>query len=171
MSTSRTIFLRWVLKFSHSHNSLKASRNVCLGLGDQHQVPNIPCDRADQRIFLFHHLTYFHKLNAQAAAKLIRALIVNKDPSEPLFHYNDIIVVSNIPLNNQQVQQKVRRTKKSTNQNQSQPRLDQFQYSNQFHSGSSQNFSSTFVTDVRNKVNLTERNVTTTNIFDLDFVF
>jgi hypothetical protein len=83
-----------------------------IGLGDQHQVPNIPCDRADQHIFLFHHLTYFHKLNAKAATKLIRALIINKDPSEPLFHSNDIIVVSDQTVNNQQY-----KTKQSKKQN------------------------------------------------------
>jgi len=87
------------------------------GLCDQHQVPNIPCDRADQHIFLFHHLTYFNKLNGKAATKLIRALILNKDPSEALFHYNDIIVVSN---------QQIRQTKKLITDNQ------QYNYSNQF---------------------------------------
>jgi hypothetical protein len=95
------------------------------GLSDQHQVPNIPCDRADQHIFLFHHLTYFHKLNAKAATKIIRALILNKDPSEILFHYNDIIVVSN---------HQIQRTKKFTD---NQQKLDHFNYSNQF-----ENFSS-----------------------------
>ncbi|CAF4260483.1 unnamed protein product, partial [Adineta steineri] len=69
------------------------SRHI-YGLHEQHHVPNIPCDRADQDIFLFHHLTYFHKLNAKAATKLIRALIMNKDPLEPIFYSNDIIVVS-----------------------------------------------------------------------------
>ncbi len=92
------------------------------GLGDQHQVPNIPCDRSDQHIFLFHHLTYFHKLNAKAATKIIRALILNKDPSEALFHYNDIIVVSN---------QQIRRRKKSTDNQ------DQYNYSNQLENVSS----------------------------------
>ncbi|CAF4644496.1 unnamed protein product, partial [Rotaria sp. Silwood2] len=79
-------------------------------LSDQHHVPNIPCDRADQHIFLFHHLTYFHKLNAKAATKLIRALIINKDPCEALFHSNDIIVVSNQTIHNQQY--KTKRSKK-----------------------------------------------------------
>jgi len=95
------------------------------GLGEQHQVPNIPCDRSDQHIFLFHHLTYFHKLNPKAATKLIRALILNKDPSEALFHYNDNIVVSN---------QQIQRTKKTTD---NQQKFDQFNYSNQL-----ENFSS-----------------------------
>ncbi len=72
-----------------------------VGLGDQHHVPNIPCDRTDQHIFLFHHLTYFHKLNAKAATKLIRALILNKDPSEPLFHSNDVIIASDQILSKQ----------------------------------------------------------------------
>ena len=85
---------------------------MIIGLGDQHHVPNIPCDRADQHIFLFHHLTYFHKLNPKAATKLIRALIINKDPSEPLFHSNDIIVVSDQTINNQQF--KPKRSKKIT---------------------------------------------------------
>jgi hypothetical protein len=92
---------------------------LLLGLVDQHQVPNIPCDRTDQHIFLFHHLTYFHKLNAKAATKIIRALILNKNPSEVLFHYNDIIVVSN---QNQQI----KRTKKITD---NQQRYDQGNYS------------------------------------------
>jgi hypothetical protein len=83
------------------------------GLGDQHHVPNIPCDRTDQHIFLFHHLTYFHKLNAKAATKLIRALILNKDPSEPLFHSNDIIIVSDRTAHNQQYKSK--QTKKMIN--------------------------------------------------------
>ncbi|CAF2526981.1 unnamed protein product [Rotaria sp. Silwood2] len=114
------------------------------GLSDQHHVPNIPCDRADQDIFLFHHLTYFHKLNAKAATKLIRALLLRKDPSEPLFHYNDIIVESKQTLNNQQI----RRTKKITNNQQT---LGQFNYSNQFDSKSFENFSSNFVGNVRSK--------------------
>ncbi|CAF2373985.1 unnamed protein product [Rotaria sp. Silwood2] len=84
--------------------------NIFLSLSDQHHVPNIPCDRADQHIFLFHHLTYFHKLNAKAATKLIRALIINKDPCEALFHSNDIIVVSNQTIHNQQY--KTKRSKK-----------------------------------------------------------
>jgi hypothetical protein len=91
------------------------------GLCDQHQVPNIPCDRSDQHIFLFHHLTYFHKLNAKSATKLIRALILNKDPSEALFHYNDIIVVKN---------QQIRRTKKLSSNNNNQQRTDSNQLQN-----------------------------------------
>lgn len=87
------------------------------GLADQHQVPNIPCDRADQHIFLFHHLTYFHKLNAKAATKLIRAVILNKDPSEALFHCNDTIVVSH---------QQTRRTKKIAD-NQQRPDSNQLE--------------------------------------------
>ena len=79
-------------------------------MGDQHHVPNIPCDRTDQHIFLFHHLTYFHKLNAKAATKLIRALILNKDPTEPLFHSNDIIISSDQPTHSPQFKSK--RTKK-----------------------------------------------------------
>jgi hypothetical protein len=102
------------------------------GLLDQHQVPNIPCDRADQHIFLFHHLTYFHKLNPKAATKLIRALILNKDPSEPLFHHNDIIVVSN---------EQIRRTKKITD---NQQRSDQVNYSNQL-----ENFSSKVIHSIQ----------------------
>lgn len=62
------------------------------GLHDHHQVANVPCDRSDQEIFLFPHLTYFHKLNGKAATKLIRALIIEKKPNEPLFHSNDIVV-------------------------------------------------------------------------------
>ncbi|CAF3628559.1 unnamed protein product, partial [Rotaria sp. Silwood2] len=53
---------------------------------------------------------YFHKLNAKAATKLIRALIINKDPCEALFHSNDIIVVSNQTIHNQQY--KTKRSKK-----------------------------------------------------------
>lgn len=71
------------------------------GLHEQHRVPNIPCDRADQDIFLFHHLTYFHKLNAKAATRLIRALLINKDPLEPVFHSNEIIVASDQTRTNQ----------------------------------------------------------------------
>ena len=84
------------------------------GLRDHHRVPNIPCDRTDQHIFLFHHLTYFHKLNAQAATKLIQALIINKDPREALFHSNDIVVVSDQAVNTQQY--KKRRSKKTMKQ-------------------------------------------------------
>lgn len=88
-----------------------------LGIGEQHRVPNIPCDRTDQHIFLFHHLTYFHKLNAKAATKLIRALILNKDPSEGLFHPNEIITVLDTSRNNQQHKSKARkkRTEKEKN--------------------------------------------------------
>lgn len=88
-----------------------------LGLSDHHHVPNIPCDRADQHIFLFHHLTYFHKLNAKAATKLIRALIINKDPREALFHSNENIVVSDQTVNNQQY--KTKRPKKIIEQEKS----------------------------------------------------
>ncbi|CAF5009844.1 unnamed protein product, partial [Rotaria magnacalcarata] len=84
------------------------------GLSDHHHIPNIPCDRADQHIFLFHHLTYFHKLNAKAATQLIRALIINKDPREPLFHSNDIIVVSDQVVNHQPY--KTKRSKKINEQ-------------------------------------------------------
>ena len=86
------------------------SRTVCsfarLGLNDQHQVPNVPCDRADQEIFLFPHLTYFHKLNAKAATKLIRALIVHKSPSEPLFYPNEPVTVSDQMLPHQSYKNK-----------------------------------------------------------------
>ena len=77
-----------------------------LGLHDQHQVPNIPCDRADQEIFLFPHLTYFHKLNGKAATKLIRALIIEKNPSEPLFHSNELVVTNDQVLSNQSYKSK-----------------------------------------------------------------
>lgn len=119
------------------------------GLGDQHRVPNIPCDRADQDIFLFHHLTYFHKLNPKAATKLIRALLVHKDPSEPLFHYNDTIIVTDQTLNNQSI----RRHKKVTNNQQT---ISQFNYSNQYDSKSFESFSSNFIGNARSKVNQTE---------------
>lgn len=84
-----------------------------IGLSDHH-VPNIPCDRADQHIFLFHHLTYFHKLNAKAATKLIRALIIDKDPREALFHSNDVIIVSDQTVNHQH--HKTKQSKKISEQ-------------------------------------------------------
>lgn len=120
-----------------------------LGLGDQHQVPNIPCDRADQDIFLFHHLTYFHKLNAKAATKIIRALLLNKNPSEPLFHYNDNIIVSNQPLNNQST----RRIKKLTN---NQEKSNQCNYFTQSNSNSYENISSNINSNARLKVSRNE---------------
>ena len=139
-------------------------------------MPNIPCDRADQHIFLFHHLTYFHKLNAQAATKLIRALIVNKDPSEPLFHYTDTIAVSHTAPNHQQIQEKARRTKKSSNQKQSQqqpsqPRLEQFQSSNQFDARSPKNFSKEFVSNARHTVNFIERTTSYPKTIHFDRAF
>ena len=88
----------------------------CSGLGDQHHVPNVPCDRADQAIFLFPHLTYFHKLNAKAAAKLIRALITHRSPSEPLFHCNETIVVFD-PTATPQPASKSKRSKKAVEKN------------------------------------------------------
>ena len=72
-----------------------------LGLHEHHHVPNIPCDRADQDIFLFHHLTYFHKMNAKAATKLIRALLMNKGPLEPVFHSSEVIIASDQPRSHQ----------------------------------------------------------------------
>lgn len=82
------------------------------GLNDHHRVPNIPCDRADQEIFLFPHLTYFHKLNGKAATKLIRALLIQKNPLEPIFHPNETIVVSNSTLTSNSP--KTKRTKTTT---------------------------------------------------------
>ncbi|CAF3337961.1 unnamed protein product [Rotaria socialis] len=110
------------------------------GLGDQHRVPNIPCDRADQDIFLFHHLTYFHKLNPKAATQLIRAILLHKNPTEPIFHYNDTIVVSHHTLNDQET----RRSKKIKNNQQT---LSEFNYSNQFDSKSFESFQSNFVSN------------------------
>ncbi|CAF1937183.1 unnamed protein product [Rotaria magnacalcarata] len=116
----------------------------CDRLGDQHRVPNIPCDRADQDIFLFHHLTYFHKLNPKAASQLIRAILLHKNPSEPIFHYNDTIVASHHTLNNQET----RHSKKIKNNQQT---LSQLNYSNQFDSKSFESFQSNFVSNVRSK--------------------
>ena len=152
MSAARTAHVRYVECSKRKRNAL--DRLTLLGLGDQHQVPNIPCDRADQHIFLFHHLTYFHKLNAKAATKLIRALIINKDPSEPLFHYNDTIIVSDsTAASNQAVQHKARRKKKSANAVNYQLRPDEMHYSNRFHTSALENFASSSTTDGRTKVN------------------
>ena len=97
------------------------------GLNDQHHVPNIPCDRADQEIFLFPHLTYFHKLNGKAATKLIRALLIHKSPLETLFHPNEMIIVSDQNLSHHS--HKIKRTKcpnekQKKNENYSQTMID-----------------------------------------------
>ncbi|CAF0811290.1 unnamed protein product [Adineta ricciae] len=93
------------------------SRHI-YGLHEHHHVPNIPCDRADQDIFLFHHLTYFHKMNAKAATKLIRALLMNKDPLEPVFHSSEIIIASDQPRGHQsQEHHRTQVKQKSNNKN------------------------------------------------------
>lgn len=116
MSTSLSTCLRYASVRPFPRRAINSSF-LAAGLSDQHQVPNVPCDRADQHIFLFHHLTYFHKLNAKAATKLIRALITNEDPTEPLFHCNETIVVTK----NSPVEQRIRRSKKSSARSDDQP--------------------------------------------------
>ncbi|CAF0867391.1 unnamed protein product [Didymodactylos carnosus] len=88
-------------------------------------------DRADQQIFVFHHLTYFHKMNGKAATKLIRALLSNKDPLEKLFHYDEVIISTltspdgNSNLTHNVTQQKPKRSRKSLNKNLNNSYLDQ----------------------------------------------
>ena len=68
------------------------------GIHQSHQIPNIPCDRSSNDVFLNQHLQWYHNFDSNSARKLVRAISNNISSNEPLFSIHEPIVKRNISV-------------------------------------------------------------------------
>ncbi|CAF4561358.1 unnamed protein product [Rotaria socialis] len=68
------------------------------GIHESHQIPNIPCDRSSNDVFLNQHLQWYHNFDSGSARKLVRAIFNNTSPHQNLFSINEPIVKRNIAV-------------------------------------------------------------------------
>ena len=70
------------------------------GLTESHQIPNIPCDRSLNDVFLNQHLQWYHNFDSVSARKLVRAICNNINPNEHLFSIHETVLKQNISVEN-----------------------------------------------------------------------
>ncbi len=70
------------------------------GLNESHQIPNIPCDRSLNDVFLNQHLQWYHNFDSVSARKLVRAICNNINPTEYLFSIHETVLKQNISVEN-----------------------------------------------------------------------
>lgn len=70
------------------------------GIHQSHQVPNIPCDRSLNDVFLNQHLQWYHNFDSVSARKLVRAICENVNVNDALFSLHETIVKRNISVDN-----------------------------------------------------------------------
>jgi hypothetical protein len=70
------------------------------GLSESHQIPNIPCDRSLNDVFLNQHLQWYHNFDSVSARKLVRAICNNMNPNEHLFSIHETVLKQNISVEN-----------------------------------------------------------------------
>ena len=70
------------------------------GIHESHQVPNIPCDRSSNDVFLNQHLQWYHNFDSVSARKLVRAICNNINPNEHLFSIHETVLKQNISVEN-----------------------------------------------------------------------
>lgn len=68
------------------------------GIQESHQIPNIPCDRSLNDVFLNQHLQWYHNFDSVCARKLVRAIFNNMSPHETLFTADEPILKQNIAV-------------------------------------------------------------------------
>lgn len=68
------------------------------GIHPSHQIPNTPCDRSLNDVFLNQHLQWYHNFDSVAARKLVRAIGNHTNPNELLFSIHEVIVKKNISV-------------------------------------------------------------------------
>lgn len=61
-------------------------------------MPNTPCDRSLNDVFLSQHLQWYHNFDSVSSRKLVRAIFNNVSPNEPLFTIHEPIVKRNISV-------------------------------------------------------------------------
>ena len=76
------------------------------GLDESHQIPNIPCDRSMNDVFLNQHLQWYHNFDSVSARKLVRAICNNINPNEHLFSAHETVLKQNISVENYKCQWK-----------------------------------------------------------------
>ena len=70
------------------------------GLDESHQIPNIPCDRSLNDVFLNQHLQWYHNFDSVSARKLVRAICNNINPNEHVFTAHETVLKQNISVDN-----------------------------------------------------------------------
>jgi hypothetical protein len=68
------------------------------GIQESHQIPNIPCDRSSNDVFLNQHLQWYHNFDSTSARKLVRAISNNMNSNQSLFHIHEPIIKRNISV-------------------------------------------------------------------------
>ncbi|CAF4127474.1 unnamed protein product, partial [Rotaria magnacalcarata] len=68
------------------------------GIHESHQIPNIPCDRSSNDVFLNQHLQWYHNFDSASARKLVRAIFNNTSPHQNLFSIDEPIIKRNIAV-------------------------------------------------------------------------
>jgi len=68
------------------------------GIHESHQIPNIPCDRSSNDVFLNQHLQWYHNFDSISARKLVRAICNNIKSNEILFNIHEPIIKRNISV-------------------------------------------------------------------------
>ena len=67
---------------------------------ESHQIPNTPCDRSSNDVFLNQHLQWYHNFDSVSARKLVRAICNNTSPNEHLFSLHETVLKQNVSVEN-----------------------------------------------------------------------
>jgi hypothetical protein len=97
---SLSTYSSWFVIFLLVLHYLSRLSSGAYGLNESHQIPNTPCDRSLNDVFLNQHLQWYHNFDSVSARKLVRAICNNINPNEHLFTIHETVLKQNISVEN-----------------------------------------------------------------------
>ena len=93
---------RFVRRFNSFFSTFEFSfiRSGVYGLNESHQIPNIPCDRSLNDVFLNQHLQWYHNFDSVSSRKLVRAICNDVPLTHHLFSSHETVIKQNITVEN-----------------------------------------------------------------------
>lgn len=88
-----------LLLFEIDHRSFSSSIGI-YGLTESHQIPNIPCDRSLNDVFLNQHLQWYHNFDSVSSRKLVRAICNHVHPNQLVFGSHETVLKQNVAVEN-----------------------------------------------------------------------
>jgi hypothetical protein len=104
---SLSTYSNWFVCFSILLINFSVFFKGVYGLSESHQIPNIPCDRSLNDVFLNQHLQWYHNFDSVSARKLVRAICNNINPNEHLFSIHETVLKQNISVENYKCRSKI----------------------------------------------------------------
>jgi len=94
------VFFFLCFLFTYIFILFQTKKKGIYGLSESHQIPNIPCDRSLNDVFLNQHLQWYHNFDGVSARKLVRAICNNASPNENVFSNHETVIKQNISVEN-----------------------------------------------------------------------